>query len=99
MMRLPKKIEIGGHDIDILVVDSIEGDHLGQCSLPEGYIKIAETSYGKEQSISSQNNTLYHEITHLILDTMGEFDLSKDEKFVSTFSSFLTSILKSFKYD
>lgn len=99
MIQLPKKIEIGGNDIDVLVVDSIEGDSLGQCSLPEGYIKIAKTSYGKEQSISSQNNTLYHEITHLILDTMGEFDLSKDEKFVNTFSSFLTSVLKSFKYD
>lgn len=99
MMRLPKRIEVGGHDIDIQIVDSIEGDSLGQCSLPEGYIKIAKTSYGKEQSFSSQNNTLYHEITHLILDTMGEFDLSKDEKFVNTFSSFLTSTIKSFKYD
>lgn len=52
-----------------------------------------------EQSKESMTNTFYHELTHSILDTMGEFDLSKNEKFVSTFSSFLNEALGSMRFD
>ena len=42
-------------------------------------------------------NTFLHELTHTILDTMGEKELSSNEKFVSTFSSFLTEAIRTMK--
>lgn len=40
-------------------------------------------------------NTLYHEITHAILGTMGEVDLNNNERFVNCFSSFLAEAMDS----
>ena len=37
-VKIPSLINIGGQDINIEIVDNIEGDKLGQCSVSEGYI-------------------------------------------------------------
>ena len=34
-------------------------------------------------------DTFYHEKVHIILDTMGERELSQNEKFVDTFAKLL----------
>lgn len=52
-------------------------------------IKLLEMLGGKKQCESGKLNTFYHELTHAILATMGETELDANEKFVSTFSSFL----------
>lgn len=70
----------------------------GDCCIWDSTIKIANNYKGRPQSDGSKVNTFYHELTQLILDTMGEFELSTNEKFVSTFSSFLTGALKTFDY-
>ena len=88
-VRIPELIHIGGQDINIEFVDKIEGDHLGQSSVPEGYIKIARSWHGRTQCHTSQLNTFWHEVVHCILDTMGENELGENERFVSCFSSFL----------
>ena len=88
-VKIPSLIHIGGQDIKVEIVDTIEGKKLGQCSVYQGYIKIARSSLGREQSNSSQLNTFWHEVVHCILDTMGEDELSGNEKFVMCFSSFL----------
>jgi hypothetical protein len=54
---------------------------------------------GVEQSYTSKLNTFYHELTHAILKTMGEYELNNNERFVCTFSSLLTEAIRSFKYE
>ena len=39
--------------------------------------------------------TFWHEVVHCILDNMGEIELSGNEKFVCTFSSFLNEVMQS----
>ena len=87
-VKIPSLIHIGGQDINIEFVDNIEGDKLGQCSVSEGYIKIAMSCLGRTQGGSSQLNTFWHEVVHCVLDTMGEQELSANEKFVCCFASF-----------
>lgn len=99
MTRIPKSFTVGGQDIEVAIVESIPCDKLGECTLWNGNMSIAKTYKGYPQTQSSKNNTFFHELTHLILDTMGEYELSQNEKFVSTFSGFLTEAIRSFKYE
>lgn len=87
--RIPTEYRVGGQKIKVSIVDGLEDDKLGQCCVAEGEVKIAKNFGRKEQSASSMLNTFFHELTHSILDTMGENELSCNERFVSCFSSFL----------
>lgn len=93
-LKIPKQIQVGGQTIDIELVDR-HNDLLGECSTPEGYIKLAKTYKGNLQSYSSLENTFIHECIHAVLDTMGKTELSEDEVFVSTFAGFTLEIIKS----
>ena len=95
---IPKEYTVGGQVLNVSLVDSLDGK-LGICCLGSGFVKIANHFDGKEQSETSKQNTFYHELTHTILDTMGRSDLSGDEVFVNSFSSFLLEALKSFKIE
>ena len=86
-MEIPGKIRIGGQDIDVCIVERIEGEKLGQICVAEGKMLIADNFSTSKQSESSKVNTFIHEVVHGILDTMGENEMSEDEKLVSTFSS------------
>ena len=100
MTRIPKKFHVGGQDIDVKEVDICEDSCIGNIVLAQGEIQIARyVTRGIEQSESSKLNTFYHELTHAILKTMGEYELNNNEKFVNTFSGFLTEAIRSFKYE
>lgn len=95
-LTIPEFTTIGGQAIVTKVIPDY--DKLGEITVFAGELKLAQESSGKIQSPSSMFNTYWHEITHGILDTMGESRLSRDEKFVSTFSSFLTEVLLNATY-
>lgn len=94
-MKIPKRIRIGGQVLEVTQPKVIEDGKLGKCCLGNGYIKIAETFDGLDQSESSKMNTYWHEVVHAILDTMGHSDLSRDEMFVCSFAGFLTECVYS----
>lgn len=96
---IPSKISIGGQDIFVVKQERLEGDNLGECCVAQGRINIARTFNGKNQSESAQRNTFYHELTHAILDTIGENGLSNNEKFVRCFSSFLCEAMRNAYFD
>ncbi len=52
-------------------------------------IMIQDKSEKHKRSKSATEQTLYHEVTHAILDTMGKHELSRDEEFVQQFSLLL----------
>ena len=93
-MEIPGKIRIGGQDIDVCIVERIEGEKLGQICVAEGKMLIADNFSTSKQSESSKVNTFIHEVVHGILDTMGENEMSENEKLVSTFSSFLVDAIE-----
>lgn len=90
-MIIPYKIKIGGQDISVINEERLDNDILGEICIAEGVLKIADNFKNKKQCQSSKITTFIHEIVHGILDTMGEFDLSGNEKFVCTFSSLLVN--------
>ncbi len=100
-MKLPKEIQIGGQILHTELCENL-GGKLGRCCVYNGFIQIASNIDGTFQTESSMLNTYVHECVHVILDTMGRDDLSKDESFVSSFASFATegivSILKNNNY-
>ena len=99
MNRIPNKFTVGGQDINVKQVELCENSDLGNIVLGQGEIQIASyVSRGVPQSDTSKLNTFYHELTHAILRTMGEYELNSNERFVCTFSSLLTEAVRSFDY-
>lgn len=94
-MKIPNKIRIGGQDINIINKDRIENDYLGDICVAEGTLRIADNFGTSKQSDSSKFNTFIHEVVHMVLDSMGETELSQNEKFVNTFAGFTTEIIRS----
>lgn len=97
--KIPSKIRIGGQDISVEEIEKFDDGVLGRCCLGAGWIRIANAFNGEKHSESCKENTYYHELTHVILDTMGESELSANEKFVSCFSSFLTEAMTNAYYE
>ena len=88
-MIIPDKIRIGGQEISVVNEERLDDNKLGTICVAEGVLRIADNFNNLKQCESSKINTFIHEIVHGILDTMGESELSGNEKFVCTFSSLL----------
>ena len=97
--KIPSSIRLGGQDIKVEIVDHLNDYICGNCCLAAGYLNIAEKVQAGNQSESSKINTFYHEITHLVLDTMGRSDLSSDEAFVCSFSGFLADAMSNAEFE
>lgn len=98
--KIPKRFKVGGQDIEVCQVEYCESDSLGDCFVAQGLINIAKyASRGVEQSEASKFNSFWHELTHSILVTMGEYELNKNETFVCSFSGFLTEAIRSLEYE
>ena len=93
-MIIPDKIRIGGQDISIVNKERLDDNKLGTICVAEGILRIADNSSNIKQCESSKFNTFIHEVVHGVLDTMGEYELSGNEKFVSTFSSLLVDTIE-----
>ena len=93
-MIIPDKIRIGGQEIRVVKEERLDDNKLGTICLAEGILRIAGNFNNLKQCESSKINTFVHEIVHGILDTMGESELSGNEKFVCTFSSLLIDTIE-----
>ena len=99
IQKIPSSFNVGGQTMNVSLKDRLESDKLGECCVAEARIDIAKNFSSRTQAETIQVNTFFHELTHCILDTMGESELSGNEKFVSTFSSFLCEAINSFSFD
>ena len=93
-MKIPNKIRIGGQDIVIEMPEHLPDNRLGDICVAEGKMRIAKKFSDNEQSETSITNTFMHEVVHGVLDTMGEFELSGNEKFVSSFASLMVDVIE-----
>ena len=94
-VKIPSSFKVGGQLMEVRRIERCDNNNVGTSFLAGGYIEIADKC-NKCDSIPERMkvNTFYHELTHSILDTMGESELSGNEKFVSCFSSFLTEAME-----
>ena len=93
-MIIPDKIRIGGQDISVTYEERHINNLLGEICVAEGVLRIADNFNNRQQCESSKIATFIHEVVHGILDTMGETQLSGNEKFVCTFSSLLIDTIE-----
>ena len=94
---IPNTLHIGGQQIEVKEVDRCNDNNLGRCNLAAGVIEIARTFNSNGDytvSESSKQNTFTHEVLHAILDTMGETELSNNEKFVCGCAGYLTEAIQ-----
>jgi len=85
----PYKVEYTEHD----------SDNLGIAKNPLLKIQIQTKWSGQSVPEMSQEQTLYHEVVHCILDEIGRSDLNSDEGFVQSFSSMMHQFVKTKKED
>lgn len=89
--RIPKKFKVFASTINVGYDNtrlSNEGV-LGDCSFTDSQITICSKYKGEDINKCVIADTFYHEKTHIILDAMGEHELSKNEKFVEVFARLL----------
>lgn len=91
--KMPKKYTVGGQDVYIDRVES-DGSDYGNYTHCMGRIRICDKSEETPQGETQKLNTFFHELTHSILRTMGEYELNDNEKFVNCFAGFLTEAIR-----
>lgn len=90
-MEIPKTFKLFASTITVAYDNKRLSDNaiLGDCSFTEGQINICKYYKGDEISDCCALDTFYHEKIHVILDAMGEQELSGNEKFVEVFARLL----------
>lgn len=91
-MNIPESVKILGLIYKVEQVECIDvknEDTVGQADHNNLVIKLKSSL-----SSTQKENTLIHEIVHSILESLGDHELSDDEKFVYRFSSVLHQVLK-----
>jgi len=94
-MNIPEKIQIGGVTWDI-VKDNGAMDRArryGECNYSLSIINYQDEVDGKKRKKGAIEETVIHELLHAVLNSVGEIDLSSNEKFVSQTSGLLHQII------
>jgi len=96
---IPELFNVGGQPYEVRKVERCENNSVGISSYFGGYVEIAD-KFNKDvkQSEGAKVNTYFHELTHVILDNMGEKELSENERFVCSFAGFLTEAMTTADY-
>ncbi len=89
--KIPKRFKVFASTINISY-DNVRLSNdscLGECSYTDSKITLCENYKGEKLNKSVLIDTFYHEKIHIVLDAMGEHELSKNEKFVEVFARLL----------
>lgn len=94
---IPNKFNIGGVETKVIFVNNeMNNGNFGSTDPLRAQVKIQHMAEEREIDKSQQNLTFWHEVVHLILDTMHEKqDPEENERFTSCFSSILNEVIQS----
>lgn len=85
-----KEFTLGATKWDVKEIDKFKSTtQLGECSIGQTKITLSKTWDNEKVSEQSKESTLYHEVTHAMLDTLGYHDLSRDELLVQGLSTLI----------
>lgn len=101
--KIPTKFQVGSSNYKVIIKpvinDSKTGrDIFGYQDLVREEIVLALTHTSRIVPEKEIYKTFYHELTHAILDEMGETELSSNERFVEGFSRLLVQYEMSKKF-
>lgn len=93
---VPKRCTLGGVEFTTKFVKDVENnDNYTRIKFSSGIINISETVSGQNQCHTQIQNSYFHELSHGILDMMGHFELSNDEKFVQGLGNMIFEFIRS----
>lgn len=96
---IPTYCELGGQEIQTIIDDNTcNAGTLGYSTPADGTINICKFVQGVKQSHSVSQNTYFHELVHLILQTIGEMELNDNEKFVQNLGTVLYEFFRTSKW-
>ena len=94
---IPEKFKLKRKAVTVIVDDGycfIE-NCMGEADFTQRLITLASVCNGKKISKAERERTFFHELVHMILDSMGRDRLKYDEKFVDDFALLLHEYEKS----
>ena len=100
-MKRPTRIRVGKKQYSVEVVEAmLRKREMGRVHYDRKTIEIGRMSNttGKRYSNTEVADTFWHEVTHAILEEMGEHGLNHDEKFVTEFANRLTQVIKTAEF-
>lgn len=100
-MNIPSSFNLLGHEVKVEYNPKlyITEEAYGRAFYNENKIEIQSPSDEVILNETVIEQTFLHEVTHLILNSMGEDDLNRKEKFVDMFASLLHQILTTAEYE
>ena len=89
--KIPTSFKLFGSTIKVVFDNKRMNDkeYYGESSYSKLQITLSETSGVEPLSPHRVMDCFYHEKVHIILDSMKEHDLSRNERFVDTFAKLL----------
>ena len=91
-IKIPNQIQIGGTTFNVEFVDRTGGNNMGSTDYAATRITIAQNVDMSTASKSSTQGTFFHELVHAILEEIGEYKLTSNERFVQSFSTILNQV-------
>lgn len=89
-VAIPEKFKLSGKTIKVIVDDDYcqQENCLGEADFTERLITLSSYDSGIKKKLSKKEKeqTFFHELVHMILDSMGKDRLKYDEDFVDTFA-------------
>ena len=96
---IPKKFNILGHTVNVIMDKDLHRltGNMGEACKDLNTIRLAPSIGIDILPTSMVEHTYFHEIVHIILDSMNENELSANESFVDMFGGLLYQVLKTSK--
>lgn len=94
---IPEKFKLNGNAIKVAIDDEYCNDkeYYGAAHFAERMITLCNVYQGKKIRKSVKEKTFFHELVHMILNSMGRDRLKWDENFVEDFANRLYEYEKS----
>lgn len=99
-LKIPKNFTLFATKISVVFDNKLcdKTQAYGWSYYSESKIVLSDNHGANPLSHDKIIDTFYHEKVHMILDTMSEHDLSKNEKFVDTFAKLLRQSIETETY-
>lgn len=95
---IPTEYKVNGLEVKTSVEDSSDSKNLYGRFYPSSCeVKLYKICNGVKVCSTQMKNTAYHEMVHAVLESMAEFELSDNEKFVSNMANAICQIVDSVK--
>lgn len=86
---IPEKFYLDGKPVHVVIDDEYlnKKRYLGLAVFKKSLIRLCNIFKGKPVAKTEKEQVFYHELVHMILDSIGRHELKYDEDFVDDFSA------------